>query len=634
METEYLSLDNLKEIAEIGLHVQMARSLIDKYRWPAEIRAELERKLLRIVAKEKDPSLNLSVIGEFTTGKSTFINALVRSNLLVSSIMQGTTLANTVIDYCPAHAIGLYHVDGRKAMKKFANLEELKRGIAAVTTREQTARMLKAVRIGLPSRNLQEGMRIIDTPGTNATEKWHEEVTKKALRDISDLSIILVDATRPLPETLLDFIEIHLRGVLHQCAFVVTKLDLIARNERGMMLEYIRRKLESFLDRDDVRVFPYVAPLVIHTFAPGTFEMEEDPELLELSLKSEKDIIEYMGRQKIKAQTQKLLFFLNDLFDLMSKEIEKVRTAYDRELTMLEKSRQIDLSAFVGEQKIKCTAAYREYVRTERQAAVQSFYEQGELAAGKVVEKIARKQSLDNLSDYVNTELTADCENLAQEMINSQKEFLNKPKTCFKQSLKMFQQDFEDHFRDLHVLQVVFNQPTVPAPQSVNTANLKGVSSFIGHELSNENKAFGVGALGGAALGTVICPGVGTVIGLLAGLFVGGQMAPDTEKVKEELLKKIKIPLEAYYHTVAGDLEQMFDNYTCTLEKRVGMEIDRYETQYRTDVEQKIAEQKKRKSGVLQRIKALDNDCREIEMRRRKLSGVSVKITLLKNDIP
>ena len=124
-----------------------------------------------------------------------------------------------------------------------------------------------------------------------------------------------MDATKPLPETLLDFIETHLKGVLHQCAFVVTKLDLIAKNERHMMMTYIQKKLESFLDRDDIVVFPYIAPLVINSFAPSTFEME-DKELLDLSLKSEKGIIEYMGRQKIKAQTQKLLFFLNDLFIL------------------------------------------------------------------------------------------------------------------------------------------------------------------------------------------------------------------------------------------------------------------------------------------------------------------------------
>lgn len=63
-------------------------------------------------------------------------------------------------------------------MKEFPNIDELKKGIAGVTTKESIAKVLKAVRIGLPSSNLHSGIRIIDTPGTNATEKWHEEVTK------------------------------------------------------------------------------------------------------------------------------------------------------------------------------------------------------------------------------------------------------------------------------------------------------------------------------------------------------------------------------------------------------------------------------------------------------------------------
>lgn len=108
--------------------------------------------------------------------------------------------------------------------------------------------------------------------------------------------------------------------------------------------------MESFLDRDDIVVFPYIAPLVINSFAPSTFEME-DKELLDLSLKSEKGIIEYMGRQKIKAQTQKLLFFLNDLFILISKKIEAIRVDYNNELIILENSRQIDLTTFVSNQK-------------------------------------------------------------------------------------------------------------------------------------------------------------------------------------------------------------------------------------------------------------------------------------------
>lgn len=633
MENDYLSLNNLKEIAEVDSHIKTARSLIQKYQWPEEVCVELEKKLLRIIDKEKDKSLNLSVIGEFTTGKSTFINAIIRNNLLVSSIMQGTTLANTIIDYCPSYAICLHHINGKKAAKEFNNIDELKKGIADVTTNEKIAKVLKAVRIGLPSSNLHSGVRIIDTPGTNATEKWHEEVTKNALRNISDLSIVLVDATKPLPETLLDFIETHLKGVLHQCAFVVTKLDLIAKDERKMMMTYIQRKLESFLDRDDIIVFPYVAPLVINSFAPSTFDIQ-DKELLEISLKSEKEILEYMGRQKIKAQTQKLLFFLNDLFVLISKEIDSIKATYNKELAILENSRQIDLTSFVRNQKNKCVRSYSSAVQKIKPSIIDSFYAKADEATNKIIGVISSKSSLDELSNYINDGIIADCEQYAKEILNNQKGTLNKPKTHFSKSLKHFQNDFENHFRDLEILKISFNVlTTVPIPQSVNTANLSVVKNYISEQLSSENKAFGVGAIGGAAIGTAICPGIGTAIGFLAGLFAGGQMAPDTKTVKDGLITKIRTPLTSYFNSIAGDLERTFDAYVKTLENQIVIEIDRYETQYKSAVKKRIKEQLNKKSDVQKKIKLLDFDCQEIEVRRKKLNDVSAKITSLKNDI-
>lgn len=633
MGNDYLSLDNLKEIAEIDSHIKIAESLINKYQWPDDVHEELGKKLQRIISKEKDKSLNLSVIGEFTTGKSTFINAFIRNNLLVSSIMQGTTLANTIIDFCPSYAICLHHVNGKKAVKEFPDIDELKKSIASVTTNNRIARVLQAVRIGLPSPNLRSGVRIIDTPGTNATEKWHEEVTKNALKDISDLSIVLVDATKPLPETLLDFIEVHLKGVLHQCAFVVTKLDLIAKNERRMMLTYIQKKLESFLERDDIVVFPYVAPLVINSFAPATFDMEDEA-LLNLSMKSERAIIEYMGRQKIKAQTQKLLFFLNDLFVLISEKIEAVKSHYDTKLAMLEKSRQIDLTSFVRNQKSKCTESYISSVRKIKPDIVDSFYGMAEAAVELIIENIASVDTLDGFSKYINDGIIPDCQQAAEVILNSEKNLLNKPKDLFFRALQYFQRDFENNFKDLKILNVTFNATSaVPAPPSINTADLSIVKDYIKEQVTRDNKAFGVGALGGAAIGTAICPGIGTAIGFVAGLFTAGAIAPETETVKAALIEKIRTPLTSYFNSVAGDLERTFDAYVNVLENQIAVEIDRYEIQYKRDVENKINEQLKKKSEVQKRMNALDSDCHEIAVRRKKLNDISVKITSLKNDI-
>lgn len=45
MENDYLSLSNLKEIAEIDSHIKTARSLINKYQWPKDVHIELEKTI-------------------------------------------------------------------------------------------------------------------------------------------------------------------------------------------------------------------------------------------------------------------------------------------------------------------------------------------------------------------------------------------------------------------------------------------------------------------------------------------------------------------------------------------------------------------------------------------------------------
>lgn len=120
-------------------------------------------------------------------------------------------------------------------------------------------------------------------------------------------------------------------------------------------------------------------------------------------------------------------------------------------------------------------------------------------------------------------------------------------------------------------------------------------------------------------------------------MFAGSQMAPDTETVKKGLVEKIRTPLISYFNSIAGDLERTFNDYIKTLENQIVIEINRYETQYKKDVEKKIKEQLMKKAEVQKRINALDSDCQEIEIRRKKLNDISNKIISLKmtyNDKP
>ena len=95
----------------------------------------------------------------------------------------------------------------------------------------------------MPSIILKNGYRIIDTPGTNSLELWHEEVTCRAIRELSDLSIILTDATQPMPATLMSFLDNTLGESVKNCAFVANKIDRIREKERNGIIKFIGKKI-------------------------------------------------------------------------------------------------------------------------------------------------------------------------------------------------------------------------------------------------------------------------------------------------------------------------------------------------------------------------------------------------------
>lgn len=283
--TDYFSADNLGRLSRVDEHLAFVEGISEKYmgRIPTDVTSaggdvrqitlirkqklswnEIHQQISFIRKKKNDKKLNISVIGEFSTGKSTFINALLRKELLASSALQGTTVASTVIDYSEGYEIELEYLDGRPGEElRYSCFQELRKGLERFTTDSSVARLLKSVNVFLPADILKNDFRIIDTPGTNVTEAWHEDVTVRALKEKSDLSIILTSAEKPVPNTMLGFVKKHLESILPQCVFVVTKLDLIRPRERNRQLAYIKMKLEEELEIRDAVALPYISPMVL-----------------------------------------------------------------------------------------------------------------------------------------------------------------------------------------------------------------------------------------------------------------------------------------------------------------------------------------------------------------------------------
>jgi small GTP-binding protein len=164
-------------------------------------------------AREQLNGLFLLVIaGEFNSGKSSFINALLGERVLPEGVTPTTDRIN-ILRHGPEAA------------------EYLRE--AYLLERTHPADLLREINI-------------VDTPGTNAIIRRHEELTRDFLPR-SDLVLFVTSADRPFTESERAFLE-QIREWGKKIVFIVNKIDILTRREeREEVIAYVRENAGSLL---------------------------------------------------------------------------------------------------------------------------------------------------------------------------------------------------------------------------------------------------------------------------------------------------------------------------------------------------------------------------------------------------
>lgn len=173
-------------------------------------RADLDR--LAALVNEMDELFLLVIVGEYNSGKSTFINALLGDEVFAMGDLP-TTRAISILRYGepgPPETIGenvqLYHYP----------LEVLK------------------------------DLDIVDTPGTNSIERMEEEITRQFVPR-ADLILFVTSLLQPLTASELDFLA-HIREWGKKVVFIVNGVDRRNSDEQlDRVREYLTREITTRL---------------------------------------------------------------------------------------------------------------------------------------------------------------------------------------------------------------------------------------------------------------------------------------------------------------------------------------------------------------------------------------------------
>ncbi len=164
-------------------------------------------------AREQLSGLFLLVIaGEFNSGKSSFINALLGERVLPEGVTPTTDRINVL----------------RHGPEVSEQLRE-----AYLLDRTHPAEVLRE-------------LNIVDTPGTNAIIRRHEELTRDFVPR-SDLVLFVTSADRPFTESERGFLE-QIREWGKKIVFIVNKIDILPRpEERDEVVDYVRDNAAGLL---------------------------------------------------------------------------------------------------------------------------------------------------------------------------------------------------------------------------------------------------------------------------------------------------------------------------------------------------------------------------------------------------
>ena len=198
-----------------------------------------DAELVRRALADLEEMFVLVIVGEFNSGKSAFVNALLGADIAEEGVTP-TTDRITVLRYAEEPV--------------------------------QRSRKDGVFEMGYPNEFLRE-ISIVDTPGTNAIIRHHEELSRGFVPR-SDLVLFVTSAERPLTESERGYLEL-IRDWGKKILLVINKADLLADEGK-------RKEVRSFVDggiRSALGLTPpifFVSSLLARKAKKATNAMERD----------------------------------------------------------------------------------------------------------------------------------------------------------------------------------------------------------------------------------------------------------------------------------------------------------------------------------------------------------------------
>ena len=187
----------------------------------------------------KNDRFNLAVLGEFRRGKSSLINALLRTPLLPSDVVPTTATVNR-ITYDSQPQAKVEYFDGTSEEIDIEHLAEY------ATQDGEKSENVREVTVWYPTVYCANNVDIYDTPGLNDSDRMTKATTEVISR--MDVAIFVLSANVNFSMSECEFIgEKLMTSDVGRVIFVVTRMDEYTPAQQAKILGSIRERIESMI---------------------------------------------------------------------------------------------------------------------------------------------------------------------------------------------------------------------------------------------------------------------------------------------------------------------------------------------------------------------------------------------------
>lgn len=341
-----------------GKYLDNIQAIMTRQLEGSDNKKAFEAAIAVIRTRQMSAELSLAVIGQFSSGKSTFINALLRQSVLKAKNAVCTAAA-TFIRFAQKISIEVTFYDDYIITATENDLDELHYHferfypglveqprdllwyMELLITNQRIAAAVTRLNLYLPSINrFLNNTVIIDTPGLFAGAdhtQTHEAITQSVIDNDADLAIVLIPSHQAMSKTLSDFLRNLPTFILNRCVFILSRMDMVEAEEHQQLLFFTRNQLVQKLGIKE----PLLLSCGAIAMLPEAQRIFDQPQQIDFWQHSfialENQLKDMLAKNRSLIIQEKLKFLLQNLLKAMGNRLDEEQEKLQQEDSLLKK---------------------------------------------------------------------------------------------------------------------------------------------------------------------------------------------------------------------------------------------------------------------------------------------------------